>query len=483
MEPPRPQRQFKRPQQPPLSTPISVSPIPQRPWQFKLPPVQAVQDQPTQQIPLQHVESWRHLGQYDVRDQPTQQISLQSPAREWMQQHSQRRPRGKGLCRWALCATIVMLIVVILFTQGNGMIGAKAADLMRAVLGPTITAQVESWFLGASDTVHQAQYKLGGQQVTAPWAVETSQKASPTMSTPQALAPMALSRIAPIVTPPLAGEGVWVPTDYTSPLHLPRVAKTFLRPDPVRPYAIVTLLQFDIRFIALHLVAGTAEPGGPRGIVGPGKIPAADLQGNALLAAFNGGFKYADGQYGMQVKGTVYVPPQSGAATIAVTKEGHILLGAWGVDPQLRSGNTDLVAWRQNASLLINHGVINSLANDGAAWGGTILNISNTWRSGLGITASGTLLYAAGGSLSALTLGQALHAAGAVMAMQTDINPFWVRAFLYNRDSHGVLNNTRLNPGMQGSGNDYMNGTERDFFYLTRTMPSVPAQKGSLHVH
>jgi hypothetical protein len=69
------------------------------------------------------------------------------------------------------------------------------------------------------------------------------------------------------------------------------------------------------------------------------------------------------------------------------------------------------------------------------------------------------------------------------MAMQTDINPFWVRAFLYNRDSHGVLNITMLNPGMQGSGNDYLNGTERDFFYLTRTMPSVLAPKRSLHAH
>jgi hypothetical protein len=457
---PRPQRQFKWPPPQPLSAPSSSSPMPQQPWQFKRPPMQAVQDQPTQRIPLQHLESWRHLDHGDMQAQPMQHIPLQPPARKRVRQHSQTRPRGKRLGRWALCATIVMLIVGILFTQGNGMLGASAADLLRAVVGPTITAQVESWFLGASDTVHQAQYKLSGQQVTAPWPVETSQMATPPASTPQALAPMALSRVVPIVTPPLAGEGVWVPTEYTSPpFHLPRVAKTFLRPDPVRPYAIVTLLQFDIRFIALHLVAGTAEPGGPRGVAGSGRIPVADQQSNALLAAFNGGFKYADGQYGMQVNGTVYVPPQPRAATIAVTKEGHILLGAWGADPQLRSGNTDLVAWRQNASLLIDHGVINSLANDGAAWGGTILNNTYTWRSALGMTASGTLLYAAGNSLSALTLGQALHAAGAVMAMQTDINPFWVRAFLYNRDTHGMLQITKLNPGMQGSGSEYLNGT------------------------
>src|SRR5438128_9684379 len=119
--------------------------------------------------------------------------------------------------------------------------------------------------------------------------------------------------------------------------------------------------------------AGTIEPGGPRGVRGPGLIPATDQKGDVLLAAFNGGFKYADGQYGLMVNGRVYVPPQPGAATIAVTKEGKILLGAWGADSRLNSNNSDLLAWRQNAGLLINSGVINPLTQDGAAWGGTIL--------------------------------------------------------------------------------------------------------------
>jgi hypothetical protein len=203
-------------------------------------------------------------------------------------------------------------------------------------------------------------------------------------------------------------------------------------------------------------------------------IPAADQQGNALLAAFNGGFKYADGQYGLMAHGKVYVPPVPGAATIAVTKEGKIILGTWGADPRLNSNNPDLVAWRQNASLLINKGIINPLTQDGAAWGGTILNSAYTWRSGLGLTADGTLLYAAGDSLTALTLGQALRAAGAVTAMQTDINPFWVRAFLYDRNPGKPFTITKLHPSMQGYGTEYLYGTERDFFYLTRIVPTLP---------
>lgn len=362
------------------------------------------------------------------------------------------------------------------FSQANGAIGAQAADVMRAVVGPTITAQFESWFLGVSDTAHQVQYQLSGQQVDPPWAVQAEPTPSPHPAVTTG-APMTLTPIASLVTPAMEGEGVWSVQGSTgAPSNFPLIAKAFLRPDPARPYAIVTLLQFDTRFMLMHLVAGTREPGGPRQRYGLGVIPPVDQKGNVLLAAFNGGFKYADGQYGMEANGVLYVPPVPGVATIGVTKEGQIILGAWGVDPRLKRSNTDLVAWRQNAALLLNHGVINPLTADGAAWGGTVLNRAYTWRSGIGITAQGTLIYAAGDSLSALTLGKALRAAGAVMAMQTDINPFWVRAFLYNRSPNGTLQITKLNPRMQGSGTEYLYGTERDFIYLTRIQPTQQTQ-------
>lgn len=395
-----------------------------------------------------------------------------------------QRPKAKGkrVWRWAFVLVTVMTIMVVVFTQANGQGGAWAADTLRAIVGPTVTAQIESWYLGLSDTTHRLQYQASGQKAKAPWTVGTvgaTPASTRTVHTaPSAFVPMALTPIQPLVTPALAGEGVWSVQQMSLPTaHIaaqPLSARAFLRPDPVRPYAIVTLLAFDTRLIQLHMVAGTYEPGGPRGVRGTGVIPSTDAKKNALLAAFNGGFKYADGQYGLQVNGVVYVPPQPKAATIAVTKEGQIILGAWGIDPHLNSNNTDLVAWRQNAALLIDHGTINPLTQDGAAWGGTILNSTFTWRSGIGITAKGVLIYAAGDSLSALTLGQALQSAGAVMAMQTDINPFWVRAFLYDQAQTGIYSITKLNPGMQGTGFEYLNGTERDFFYITRVAPVLP---------
>ncbi len=232
------------------------------------------------------------------------------------------------------------------------------------------------------------------------------------------------------------------------------------------------MLQFDLRYLALHVVAGTSEPGGSLGHDGPGVIPEGVQQSGQLFAAFNGGFKYADGHYGMMTDGKVYVPPQNGAATIAITNKGQVLLDAWGRNPALSLSNKNLVAWRQNAALLIDNGQLNPLTNDGAAWGGVWLNKAATWRSALGVTANGTLLYAAGDSLTAATMGKALQAAGAVMAMQTDINPEWVRAFLYQRDDSGAWQIIKLHPGMQGTGKEYLQHDDRDFFYITRTFPS-----------
>jgi hypothetical protein len=195
-----------------------------------------------------------------------------------------------------------------------------------------------------------------------------------------------------------------------------------------------------------------------------------DWVGNTLVASFNGGYKYADGQFGLMTNGVVYVPPVPGAATVAVTRQGQVFLGVWGEDPRLSLANPDLVAWRQNGALLIDHGQLNPLTNDGAAWGAVYLNRAYTWRSAIGLTDHGTLLYAAGDSLSAATLGKALQAAGAVMAMQTDINPKWVRAFTYQRSTTGHLQIAKLDPGMQGTGDEYFQsqGYSRDFFYVTR---------------
>lgn len=77
--------------------------------------------------------------------------------------------RGSRARRWLLRSSLVLVLGLLLLTQANGAFGAWAADTLRGVLGPQITAQIEAWYLGLSDTVHQVTYHLGGQQATPPW--------------------------------------------------------------------------------------------------------------------------------------------------------------------------------------------------------------------------------------------------------------------------------------------------------------------------
>jgi Phosphodiester glycosidase len=366
-----------------------------------------------------------------------------------------RRPKSKQIHRWLLSAGIIILIALLFST----LLGTWTANTLYALVGTS------------SAPPRKLSIRPSAQNLT-PLVVEVPSLRQPPPSFWSPLAPMPLTRIKPMLTPTLAGEGVWVsqgtaPSPYNS---LPLVATTFIRTNPLIPSSIVRLVQFDTRFMRLHMVAGTTQPGGPRGIYGPGIIPTSDQKGNALLAAFNGGFMYADGQYGMYVNGTTYVPARPGDATVAVTKDGQIIIGAWDVDSRLNNSNKNLLAWRQNVFLLIDHGVINPLTQNGSLWGLTVLNRpwGYTPRSGLGISAHGTFIYAEGNALSPQTLAQALQAAGAVMAMQTDMNPLWVRGFLYNREHNGSLQITKLDPAMYGTGTEYLNGTLRDFFYLTR---------------
>lgn len=378
--------------------------------------------------------------------------------------------------RFALALIAGIMLIVIFFSSGNGIIGAWLADSLRTIIGPQKTAQIEGWYLSLTDATNRAVYTVSGKSPNAPWKQANATPApSPTTGkgsiagiVPIYAIPMNLPLITPLIHPALNGEGRWQNApDITTPKgYAPLIERTFFRPDPVRPFAIVTLLAFNPHTTYLTIVPGTTEPGGSLKHYGTGKIPAPIAQ-STLLAVFNGGFKYADGHFGLMSNHVVIVPPQNHVATLAITSSGEIFIGEWGVDPRLTVNNPDLVSWRQNAALLINHGTINPLTNDGWAWGGTILNSVYTWRSGIGVTADGTLIYAAGNSLSAKTLGESLQAAGAVMAIQTDINPYWVRAFLYSHAQNGDAIAHKLHPSMQGTGYEYLRNSQRDFFYVT----------------
>ena len=272
--------------------------------------------------------------------------------------------------------------------------------------------------------------------------------------------------VAPLVQDgALPSEGLWTSDGLPQPPGggPPAFWKTFLRPNPARPDALVYLVRFDPHRLQLHMVAGTQEPVSPAGLSRPGRIAAGDLP--ALAAAFNGGWKSIHGNYGMMIGGQAIAPPNTrpDTATLAQHADGRLELAAW----KTLSQATDLVSYRQNCPLLIDNGVIAVQGHISSTWGLSLLSEMYVWRSGLGQTADGALIYAAGTPLAAEELAAALQAAGATTAMQLDINSAWVHWVDYLPGPNGAPRAEPLVPDMAYTRNQYLTPTERDFFYLT----------------
>ncbi len=168
----------------------------------------------------------------------------------------------------------------------------------------------------------------------------------------------------------------------------------------------------------------------------------------------------------MTIGAKVYVPLQVGLATVIMHSDGTAAIETYtGNQQDLKNA----VAVRQNGPPIVADGKVLASTFDGgmSRWGLTVTNSMYTWRSGLGITKNGNLIYAVGPSLNVNTLAAALQAAGSVTAMQLDINPFWVRFVLYQPNGSGSYTYQSLVKAMQNGGSYYLKGYTKDFFYLT----------------
>ncbi|HQW51391.1 MAG TPA: phosphodiester glycosidase family protein [Tepidiformaceae bacterium] len=367
-------------------------------------------------------------------------------------------------------------------------IAPEVADLSRRLIGDEKTARVEGWFFQIEDRIDKTKYRLLGGE-TNPFAVAEVQ----VLFAPKApgrevfvfvgkgtvddgsLALLDAFRPIPMRPPdtkklrdhPEAGEGVWTTAGLPAgPVSDPAMMKTFIRPDTSRPYALVGVLLLDHRKVRLHLVGGTVDPGGDRGVKGPGTIPQGD-QGS-LLAAWNGGFKGPHGGFGMVADGVTYRPLRNGLATLCVKKSGALVMGEYGRDV---TWDDTMEACRQNVILLVDKGEVSRRTTEGNdTWGYVQVNSSEfiTWRSAVGVTKDGNLLVASGNSLSAETLAKALWAAGAEYAMQLDINSPYVLTGLFFKQPDGSLKSEKFMETMPDTASRFLKTQERDFMYVTR---------------
>ena len=132
-------------------------------------------------------------------------------------------------------------------------------------------------------------------------------------------------------------------------------------------------------------------------------------------------------------RGEEVQPLVQGAASLVIKTDGSASVGVWGRDFTM---GPDIASVRQNLALMVDNGQLDPALdeNDTSKWGATLGNKALVWRSGVGVDANGALIYAGGNSLSVLSLARTLQAAGAVRAMELDINTDWVSAYTYVND-------------------------------------------------
>ena len=274
-----------------------------------------------------------------------------------------------------------------------------------------------------------------------------------------------------------AGQGAWRPAGRPvaeNGQSVRAVYETTLIPPGGTQRAGIAWL--DTGLLAARLYSGSVSPGG-----GPYRYtaPIRPAQAATLVAAFNGGFKMNQARGGYYTEGRTIDPLRAGAASLVIYADGSVGIGAWGRDVTM---TPQVVSVRQNLLPLVAGGRPTPRAASARwrAWGSTcgasscaptVPGIKHQWRSGLGITADGALVYVTGPALDPLQLAQLLVRAGAVRGMQLDINPDWPVFVTYDPPAGGraaAANGRKLLAGTaQGPWTFFESSWARDFITMS----------------
>ena len=330
-------------------------------------------------------------------------------------------------------------------------LGVRSVEWLRGHHGNWLVDEVEHVYYGWKAP------KKGGAQLKALPSVGLAGQAKP-------LARMTAwpARVKPVFADPLPGEGIWKRTGPRVDGRAPVLVTTF-RSELGYPRIVAYVAWFDHVRTALGFYPGRYEP--PSAPVrGPMSVPYG--QRWRLLATFNGGFTYVDGHNGSSINGLSYEPLKDGLATLIGYRDGRIDVKTWNGGP---NAGPRVAFARQSLPLIIQGGRLNPALNDSSQWGFTLGNAVRVWRTGVGIDRRGNVIYAAANDQTVVTLAQILQRAGAVRAMQFDINPEWPTLITY-RHHHG-LEPTKVVPNVQQAATRYLVADDRDFFTVYRRVP------------
>ena len=270
--------------------------------------------------------------------------------------------------------------------------------------------------------------------------------------------------------PPLKDEGVWHVAGRTTTKGIPTVYVAFVRPDTQHTSYVAGVAWMDPTVLKAQLYSGSHIPG-------PNyqyryTAPITWKASKNLVAVFNAGFRMQDANAGYYTDGHIIQPYslRNGAASVVIFKDGRITVGKWGRDATMAK---DVASVRQNLNLIVdNSKLVSGLnSNDTSQWGVTLGGTAYVWRSGLGVTKNGALVYIAGDALSIKTLANLFVLAGCKRAMELDINKDWVQYSTYKAPLGQAVSGgqgTSLLSTMIGPPSRYFtNWWARDFFSMS----------------
>jgi hypothetical protein len=259
---------------------------------------------------------------------------------------------------------------------------------------------------------------------------------------------------------PLQGEGQWRVLERVK--GEPAILSTLLRPSPTYTRYVSAVVSMDPRLVKFSLHPGSEDPG--PGKWGPNSapwIPPGTRTG--LVATFNSGFKLDASRGGFYLNGSYHGSLVNGAASVVYYKNGTVKIGVWGRDVSMTS---QVAAVRQNLKPIVDNGEVPATVDNNVetGWGFTLGGGYYVWRSGIGMTRDGRIIFVYGPALNVRELATLLQHAGAVEGMELDINPFWTSYEYYAADGKPA-NPTPVNvlPNQQGPASRYYAIYSRDF--------------------
>jgi Phosphodiester glycosidase len=381
----------------------------------------------------------------------------------------------RALLAMALIAAVAPLISYVgaITARSDSTFGIRSVEWLRDHGARGLVNQIENWYYSLTAP------SKGGPQLHSLPVVGYAAAGASTRGRVGSHRYYRPPPIRPVLSPALPGEGVWRTARPSEGLNAPVLITTY-RPLADYPRVVAGVAWIDPHRAVVALYPGLQEPSVAMADRGPEEVPLASR--NRLLATFNSGFKLADAGGGFALNGHTYAPLQPGIATLVRYRSGRMDIVAWQGGPRV-SSTVDFA--RQNLPLIVNHGRLNPNLSDGPEWGATLGNAILVWRSGIGVDRHGNLIYVAANDLTVATLAQILKHAGAVRAMELDINNYWESFITYRHP--GAVEPTNLLPEMPRSSERYLTQDDRDFFavysrpHAASLLPTVLTSRSARH--